>query len=331
MQSMQSVLFQKPDHSFLAEQGYTAVDMHNHSCYSDTTTKLHLIAKKARTLGIGVCLSDHNEVAGNIRLAKENPDLFVVPGMEVTTKEMAHVLMYFYSHNEMQHFFDTHIKDARHGNPHLATRVSVSDLVDISKAYNCVLAPAHPFAFPKRFSFVSAMQRGFVDTAILKSLDAVEVISGENLRMMNTKAVAWAAELQKATVGGSDAHTLNALGRVVTVNEESTVENFLDAIKKKQTQVIGKEARFYQRPLPYAKIASKNLKYFRPTMKVQYELSVRAPVMTARKMFHNKFGAPRREEHRDEIRAGMRCFSEELQFTGFPRIKKPLAMRMLRE
>ena len=261
-----SVVFQKPQHSSILQEGYSAVDMHNHSEYSDTTTPITTIAKKARKQGIGLALTDHNEVAGNIKLAQDNPDLLVVPGLEITTKEMAHVLTYFYSPDEMQDFFDTHIKDSRGGNPNLATKVSVTDLLDMTKDYNCVIAPAHPFAFPKRFSFISAMERGFVDKKVLKSLHGVEVICGANLRHMNHCAVDWAEELNKATIGGSDAHTLGSLGSVVTVSEGSTVEEVLNAIKRKKTSVVGSEAKFYQRPLSVAKIASCHLRYFKPTM-----------------------------------------------------------------
>ncbi|MEK6867332.1 MAG: PHP domain-containing protein [Nanoarchaeota archaeon] len=324
-----SVLFQKPQHNSILQQGFTAVDLHNHSEYSDTTTPITSIAQKARKQGIGLSLTDHNEVAGNIKLAQDNPDLLVVPGLEITTKEMAHVLTYFYSHDEMQDFFDTHIKDSRGGNPNLATKVSVTDLLDITKDYNCVIAPAHPFAFPKRFSFISAMERGFVDKRVLKSLHGVEVICGANLRYMNHCAVDWAEELDKATIGGSDAHTISSLGSVVTVSEGSTVEEVLNAIKKKKTSVVGSEAKFYQRPLPLAKIASCHLRYFKPTMQTQYEISVKTPFVNTKKLLAKRFGPEKREEMRDGFVSGLDALSDELHFRGYPKIEKPLFVRKM--
>jgi predicted metal-dependent phosphoesterase TrpH len=322
------VVFQNPQHDLLTQDGLTAVDMHNHSCYSDTTTKLNIIAKKARKLGIGFSLSDHNVVAGNIALAKQNPHLFVVPGVEITTKEMAHVLTYFYSHDEMQDFFNKHLQNKLGGNPHTATSVSVADLVDLGKDYNCVFAPAHPFAFPRRFSFFSAMQRGFVDKAVLDSLDAVEVICGANMRMMNKKATMWAGDLDKATIGGSDSHTISTLGNVVTVGQGSTVAEFLDSIKKKQTSVVGTEDKFHQRPVPLAKIASQHLKYWKPTMKTQYELAVKKPMVNAKIALKKKLGVEGREKHKGKISTGMNSFAEELHFNGFPKIKlRKVAMR----
>ena len=298
--------------------------MHNHSEYSDTTTPITTIAKKARKQGIGLALTDHNEVAGNIKLAQDNPDLLVVPGLEITTKEMAHVLTYFYSPDEMQDFFDTHIKDSRGGNPNLATKVSVTDLLDMTKDYNCVIAPAHPFAFPKRFSFISAMERGFVDKKVLKSLHGVEVICGANLRHMNHCAVDWAEELNKATIGGSDAHTLGSLGSVVTVSEGSTVEEVLNAIKRKKTSVVGSEAKFYQRPLSVAKIASCHLRYFKPTMQTQYELSVKMPLRTTKKILQQKLGPEKRKEQRKGLTRGLETLSDTLEFKGYPTIQKPV-------
>ncbi|PIN77418.1 hypothetical protein COV16_06835 [Candidatus Woesearchaeota archaeon CG10_big_fil_rev_8_21_14_0_10_34_8] len=317
-----SVLFEKPKHSSIISKGFTAVDMHNHSQYSDTTTKISNIAKRARKLGIGVALTDHNEVAGNIRLSEENPDLLVIPGLEITTKEMAHVLAYFHSHSEMQNFFDKHIKDSRGGNPYLATEVSINDLADIRSDYNCVLAPAHPFAFPKRFSFFSAMKRGNVNIDILKSFGAIEVICGANVRSMNKKAVEWSDKEQKGKIGGSDAHVLGNLGDVVTISEASDIQNFLDAVEKKYTYVVGREARLHQRPVPMAKIACKNLRFFRPTMKSQYELSVKAPVANAREVLKTKINPEKREEHREQMKIGLVTLAEELNFNGYPKIKR---------
>ncbi len=322
-----SVVFQKPQHKSILQEGFSAVDLHNHSEYSDTTTPITTIAKKARKLGIGLSLTDHNEVAGNIKLAQDNPDLLVVPGLEITTKEMAHVLTYFYSHDELQDFFETHIKDSRGGNPNLATKVSVSDLLDMTKDYNCVIAPAHPFAFPKRFSFISAMERGFVDKEVLKSLHGVEVICGANLRYMNHCALDWAEELNKATIGGSDAHTAGSLGSVVTVSEGSAVEEVLNAIKSKKTSVVGSEAKLYQRPLPLAKIASCHLRYFKPTMRTQYELNVKMPLRTTKSILQQKLGPEKRKEQRKGIARGLATLSSELEFRGYPAIQKPVLLQ----
>lgn len=327
--NVEHVRFQRPPHKTLLQQGLTLVDMHNHSAYSDTTTKISTIAKKARKLGIGLCLSDHNEVTGNILLAKENPDLLVIPGMEVTTKEMAHVLTYFYSHDEMHDFFRKHIRDSRGGNPHLATGVSVTDLLDMTKNYNCILAPAHPFAFPKRFSFISAMERGFVDKSVLQSLHAVEVICGANLRYMNKCALDWAGELEKGTIGGSDSHSIGTLGSVVTVAEGTTIEEILNTIKQKQTAVIGSEAKLYQRPVPLAKIASCHLRYWKPTMKTQYELSVKNPMRATRKMLMKRLGTERRKEQREGLTRGLASLSEKLEFKGYPQIKRPFVMKKI--
>lgn len=319
-----SVLFQKPQHSYLLQKGFTIIDMHNHSEYSDTTTRITTIAKKTRKLGIGISLADHNEVAGNIRLAKENPELLVIPGIEITTKEMAHILTYFYTHDEMKAFFDKHIKDSRNGNPYLATKIGMTDLFDITKNYNCIVAPAHPFAFPKQFSFISAMERGFVDKSVLKTLSAVEVICGANIRYMNKYAVDWTQELDKACIGGSDSHSIGSLGTVVTLTEGSTIEEILNNIRKKRTAVVGTETKIYQRPIPLAKMASCHIRYFKPTMKTQYELNLKPPILMTKKMLDKRFGPEKRREQRIGLAKGLTKLSEQLEFKGYPQIKKPL-------
>jgi len=263
----QTVLFQKPQHALLHQLGFTSLDMHNHSMYSDSVTRIQTIAKRMRKLQMGIALTDHNEIAGNYVLAKENPDLLVVPGLEITTKERAHILTYFYTHDDMKDFFQKYVKDVRAQNPNFATSIALQQLCDYAAGYNAVLAPAHPFAIPSMFSFVHAVKKHPASRQIIDALDAVEVICGGNLRQMNKNAAQWAEKFDKGIIGGSDSHAIGSLGSVVTIAHGTTVAEILDAIKKKQTAVVGTEAKIYQRTLPYTIIASKHLSYVPPMMK----------------------------------------------------------------
>ncbi len=320
----QNIMFQKPQHALLHQLGFTSLDMHNHSLYSDSTTKIPIIAKRMRKLQMGIALTDHNEVAGNLHLAKDNPDLLVIPGLEITTKERAHILAYFYTHNDMNDFFEKHIKLSRGKNPNLATSVTVQQLCDLAINYNAVIAPAHPFAIPNMFSFVKAIKKHSASQQIIDSLDAVEVICGGNFRQMNMNAVHWAQKLDKAVVGGSDSHSINTLGSVVTLAHGTTVPEILDALKKKQTAVMGTEAKMYQRTLPYTIIASRHLRYVPPLMKSTYDSSL---VSTKRFLSHN-LGKDKRAEQRVGLSKGIQHLAEELH-KGYPHIQKPKMMQKM--
>jgi predicted metal-dependent phosphoesterase TrpH len=317
-------MFQKPQHALLHQLGFTYVDMHNHSQYSDTTTRIHTIAKRMRKLQLAVALTDHNEVMGNITLARENPDLLVIPGLELTTKERAHMLMYFYSRSDMAHFFEKHVKDFRGKNPNFATAVTLSNLCDHAIDYNAILAPAHPFAIPKMFSFMSAVQKHGVEQRVLENIDAVEVICGANLRHMNMQAVDWAQHMEKGIIGGSDSHSLSTLGNVVTITHGSTIAEILDAVKKRQTAVVGTEAKLYQRTLPYAIIASQHLKYVKPIV----ASGCASSYISTKKYLVQKMGVEKRAVQRVGLSNGVKVLADELN-KGYPSIRKPVMVQKM--
>lgn len=320
----QSVIFQKPQHALLHHLGFTSIDMHNHSHYSDSSTKISAIAKRMRKLQLAAALTDHNEVKGNITLARENPDLLVIPGMELTTKERAHILMYFYSHSDMAHFFEKHVDKFRGKNPNLATTITLSQLCDHAIDYNALLAPAHPFAIPKMFSFMAVVEKHRVEQRILENMDAVEVICGGNFRQMNMHALEWAQQMEKGLIGGSDSHTLGTLGSVVTLTHSTTVPEVLDAVKKRQTAVIGTEAKMYQRTVPYAIIASRHLGYVKPLV----TSGCAASYVTTKKFLVKNMGAEKRAEQRVGLSHGVQVLADELN-KGYPSIRKPLMMQKM--
>ena len=62
---------------------------------------------------------------------------------------------------------------------------------------------------------------------------------------MNVKGLKWAETQNKAFTGGSDGHSTIELGTALTIAKANTVEEFLDAIKKKKTYVVGHEEDLY--------------------------------------------------------------------------------------
>ena len=87
----------KPNHFLLRKQGFTSVDMHLHSNYSDGSANVTSLLKKAKKLGIGLAITDHNGVQGALKAWNNMYGVLVIPGMEFTCAEGFHVLTYFYS------------------------------------------------------------------------------------------------------------------------------------------------------------------------------------------------------------------------------------------
>ena len=262
---MEDIKFEKPNCKILKLQGFTAVDMHLHSRYSDCFTKVSKILKKANKLGIGVAISDHNEIKGSLIAQKQN-DVMVIPATEITTKEGAHVLFYFYDKNSMVSFFEKEVKNYRGKNPYMAVSKTAEELIYSGEKYNAVIAPAHPMAKPTRYSFGDKVISEEINSKVLKKIDAIEVLCGQNLRKMNTRAIEWNKELGKGMTAGSDGHVLACLGSVATYAEASTVEEFLDAVCSKKTFVSGKEMGIPTRIYPYSTMATKHGRFLGPVV-----------------------------------------------------------------
>ena len=88
------IQFEKPDIERL-NRAYTVVDLHFHSHYSDGSNSIHEIATYAETLNIGVSITDHNNIRGALEIDTYK-DIFSIPGIEVTSCEGTHILIYFY-------------------------------------------------------------------------------------------------------------------------------------------------------------------------------------------------------------------------------------------
>ena len=63
MNDSHPIQFERPDLDALTHN-YTVVDLHFHSHYSDGYNSVPAIAEKAQELGIGIALTDHNEIRG---------------------------------------------------------------------------------------------------------------------------------------------------------------------------------------------------------------------------------------------------------------------------
>ena len=232
------VLFQKPELPTLAES-YTVVDLHFHSRYSDGFNSIDAIARRVRKLGIGIAITDHNTIGGALEIAKYT-DILSIPGIEVTSKEGAHVLAYFYSTDELIDFYGKI-------SPHLGKSTMTScampmeSILLCARAHNAVVVFPHPYcaAYTGVCNPIFSPRR---QAELLAMADGVEVINAGNIHRWNLKSTVLGFNMNTSFSAGSDGHNLFQMGAAVTYADcGKTISAFLDALKERMTWTIGKE------------------------------------------------------------------------------------------
>jgi len=239
LDKLNRILFQLPDIKSLSSH-YTVVDMHIHSHHSDGTPSIKDIADRARKLDIGVAVTDHNQIEGAVEL-NAYKDVLSIPGIEITSLEGTHILVYFYDIRELQQFYRREIL------PHLgpsvmhSTELEMEEIIQRAKNYKSFTVFAHPYSA----AFTGICNVYFPGErleAILARVDGIEVINASNLTKWNLRCALLGFNLAKPVTGGSDGHSIRHLGRAVTYSScRKTARAFLEALKKGRAKVVGKE------------------------------------------------------------------------------------------
>lgn len=267
---MVAVFFEKPNHRLLSHFGKSQVDMHFHTRYSDSNVRVSKALKKARKLGIGIAITDHNEVKGALEAVDNDDGVMVIPGIEVSCREGPHILIYFYEPEGLKAFFENFIKEKRNGNPYMAIRATVEEVLKEAGQYKCIKVAAHPFGYMTANSgLLKTVKKGYISEKVLNELDGIEVICGAMNRYLNKKASIYADKYNFMATGGSDGHCLFQLGKVVTVAEGNTRQEFLDSIKKRCSVAIGKEPKPFTKLIPATSTIRNHVPYTIPTVKLQ--------------------------------------------------------------
>jgi predicted metal-dependent phosphoesterase TrpH len=239
------VRFEKPDLESL-NQTHTVVDLHFHSTYSDGLNRIDKIAAKVRKLGIGIAITDHNEIRGALEIDRYD-DIFSIPGIELTVAEGSHLLVYFYETAELIRFYEREVVPHMGAGVMSSLSLTMAQAIEKSRLYRCVVIFAHPYC--AMYTGVCNVQFSPGELQHLLALgDGVESINANNLNRWNLKCTVLGFNLDKAMVGGSDGHALNHMGRAVSYAKcARTRQDFLDAIKSKRNQVVGKEITFLRK------------------------------------------------------------------------------------
>ena len=234
------IVFEKPDLQNLTRQN-TVVDMHFHSIYSDGRNRVAEIVEYAEMLGIGVAITDHNAIQGAVEVDAYG-QVLSIPGIEVTSCEGTHLLVYFYDIENLCRFYDEDVA------PHMGREVmssidlSMEDIIGRAKKLGAVTIFPHPFCGIYTGIATNQHYKKKRLNELFELVDGVEVINSENVNKWNLKSALLGFNLNKAISGGSDGHSLYQLGRVVTyaacTNDRCA---FLTALKSGRNKVVGKE------------------------------------------------------------------------------------------
>ncbi|MFB0533198.1 MAG: PHP domain-containing protein [Desulfatiglandales bacterium] len=191
------------------------IDLHCHTKYSyDCYLEPMDLIKRARELGLdGVCITEHYSYA--LSRAVTNIDqvdgFLILRGLEISTKR-GHLLAYGVKDDS----WNTWSRDNYLDTWEVIRNVHLKEGI-------CV--PAHPF-------------RGWysLEDAIftIDGLDALETHNGSNSLDENEKAIHAASSLKLPSIGGSDCHSIEHIGRALTefFNPIQTIDDMVGEIKK---------------------------------------------------------------------------------------------------
>lgn len=209
------------------------IDMHCHIREGSIDSKVSLdeyitILKKKGFQGM--VITDHNTYKGyrywkeHIK-GKRHTDFVVLKGIEYDTRDAGHILVIMPEGVKMR------ILEMR-GLP-------LSTLIDLVHRNGGVLGPAHPCG-EKYMSFMNT-KKFYKSPEIMKRFDFVETFNCCESEESNRGAARLAEKYAKVTVGGSDSHKVDCVGRAYTVLPEpvSCETELISMIHKKTHFEVG--------------------------------------------------------------------------------------------
>ncbi|MBP7341634.1 MAG: PHP-associated domain-containing protein [Smithellaceae bacterium] len=239
------IKFEKPDLALLRRE-HAVFDMHFHTHYTDGRDAVWIIAARARALGIGVAITDHNDIRGAMEM-EHYRDVPCIPGIEITSREGTHILVYFYERRHLKKFYTTFVRPFLGKDLMSSTRLGMEEIIHCAKLFPSVTVFPHPYCV----AYTGICNINFDAPRLERlweSVDGVEAINAENIHRWNLRCARLAVDLKKAVTGGSDGHSLYSLGKVVTYAAcENTGPAMLDAVKSGVTRVIGKEINLFRK------------------------------------------------------------------------------------
>ena len=245
MNQINRILFEKPNLDSLVND-FTVVDTHFHSRFSDGADTVAAIAAQAFKLGIGIAITDHHAIQGAIEL-NSIKNLLSIPGIEVTSVEGTHLLVYFYDIKSLEQFYQQDVEPFMGKDVMSAMSLSMDAIIERTQAYKAVVIFPHPYSavFTRICNSFFSSQRL---ERLFDQVDGVEVLNASNLHRWNTRCALLGFNLNKAIVGGSDGHQVANMGKAVTYAAcKPSRKAFLDAVRQKEAKVVGKEIALFRK------------------------------------------------------------------------------------
>lgn len=266
------VRFERPDLRSIHEEGLYPADLHFHTDHTDGTVSVRSLLKRIKNTGTGCAITDHNEISGALSACTEREQLLVIPGIEISTCDGPHILVYFYSPRDLEEFFLRHIKPCRRESPWMLTTLTSEDVLTAAEGYSCLRGAAHPYGY---FMFNSGLgkciEKGYIDESVYGYCDVIEGICANMAHSENLRAVSLAARLRLPVTGGSDGHVIFDLGTAVTCTISDDPAEFLDEIRKRRAKVIGREKYLHSKIITAGAISARFLPWFLPSVKIHCE------------------------------------------------------------
>lgn len=194
-------------------------DLHVHTCYSgDCSTPLKSIIDCCPKIGINcIAISDHNTIAGALRLKEMAPfQIQIIVAEEIMTRE-----------GELMGLFLTN---------EIPKGMSAGETIAQIKSQGGLVGIPHPFGRPFQNS------NKLLSGKILSQVDIVEVFNSRTpLPVSSARAWRLALEHGLATSAGSDAHTVSEIGRAyVEMPEFHSPSEFLDCLSR--SRIFGRRS-----------------------------------------------------------------------------------------
>ena len=280
-----TVRFERPDWEAIRDSGRMAVDMHFHTNCSDSFTDIDAAIKLAAERGVGVAVTDHNLISSLVRIKGRDIPIPVIPGMEVSTSDGPHILVYFYDQDDLERFWYHNIRPRLQECPWLALRDCPTErLLEMLEGESCVVSAAHPMGYLMSNKGVEiCIRKGYLDEDIARRLDAYEVLCSGMTRESNRESLMSATMYGIGFTGGTDGHTLGEIGNVVTVSDASEVDSFLDDVVRKRVDVIGLEKTVPKKVYMASASLSRFMMHSPSAIMVQTNQAVRSADRSARK------------------------------------------------
>lgn len=244
---MSQVFFQKPLmvgplFQLISKLNYHGVDMHFHTEFSmDGVSKIKVLLKECHKLGVGVAITDHNEIQGVINALEMNTGTFIIPGIELTCNIGVHLVLYFPEIIALKEFYRKEVAPLKRKNQFFLP-ITIEKMLKIARKYDCYTCAPHPFG-P---GVIGIMKERKVKAETIRQIDMIEGINGACFEHENKKAVAWIKEIKKGISAGTDGHTSAQLGKVLCFSYGKTPREFLESVKKRKSICIGKRENLFE-------------------------------------------------------------------------------------